>query len=167
MNRHWALLIGILLTIVVFSPVSAAKYQEITAGGLCDHEIDGTEWHFIINQIDEVGNAPLLIPVTWGNGAFTEDVPLASFSEGGVAHYVTTSHLDMDVTEATAEIYADWGGQFNLSHGPACHPTAVEIVSFDARDEAENNTFPAIGIGLVILLGVIFLAMGYLNRGKK
>ena len=60
------------------------------------------------------------ITVTWANGD-TEIVPLSKFT-GGVAHYVTTSNLDSTVVSATADIYAGWSGQFNLSHGP-CGPS--------------------------------------------
>jgi hypothetical protein len=98
----------------------AVDTKTIDAKALTDHECDSTEWHFVINQIDNAANAPAFITVTWANGD-VEQVPLSKFT-GGVAHYVTTSNLDSTVVSATAVISAGWSGQFNLSHGP-CGPS--------------------------------------------
>ena len=57
----------------------------------------------------------------WLNGA-VENVPLDKVT-GVAAHYRTTSNLDSPVVRITAEIYAEWDGQFNLSHGPCFSPT--------------------------------------------
>ena len=35
----------------------------VTTGSLTNHECNENEWHFIINQIDEVANAPASIHV--------------------------------------------------------------------------------------------------------
>jgi hypothetical protein len=94
--------------------------QSITAKALTDHGCNSTEWHFVITQIDDEANAPESITVVWANSE-SEVVDLANFT-GGVAHYVTTSNLGSTVVSATAEIYTEWSGQFNLSHGP-CGPT--------------------------------------------
>jgi hypothetical protein len=101
--------------------IAYAQGTTITAKALTDHECDSTEWHFVINQIDSVDNAPATIHVVWANGA-SENVPLSKFT-GKVAHYVTTSNLDSTVVSATADIYVGWSGQFNLSHGPCGGPT--------------------------------------------
>ncbi len=93
--------------------------QTITAKALIDHECDASEWHFVITQIEEESLAPATIFVQWGNGN-SENVPLDKFT-GKTAHYTTYSNLDSPVISAEAEIYGDWGGQFNLSHGP-CDP---------------------------------------------
>lgn len=90
--------------------------KEISSKALVDHDCEATEWHFVINQIDDAGRAPATILVVWTSGA-SQNVTLASFT-GGVAHYTTSEHLDTSVSSATARIYADWSGQFNLSHGP-------------------------------------------------
>ena len=92
----------------------------VKAGSIADHECDATEWHFVINQINTAANAPASITVFWSDGT-SELVPLSKFT-GGVAHYVTTSNLDLTVLDATATLYDGWSGQFNLSHGP-CGPT--------------------------------------------
>lgn len=93
--------------------------KQIEAKALCDHQIDNTEWHFVITQVRDKASAPAFITVVWDNGQ-TADVPLDKFT-GGVAHYATTSNLSANVLSATvASIYGGWSGQFNLSHGPAC-----------------------------------------------
>jgi len=100
----------------------AVDTKTIDVKALTDHDCDATEWQFVITQIDSEANAPDFITVTWANGVtVTEDVQLSKFT-GGVAHYVTTAHLDLTVVSATADIYAGWSGQFNLSHGP-CGPS--------------------------------------------
>ncbi len=90
--------------------------KTITAKALYGHECNDKEWHFVITQIDDKDNAPDSIYVEWGNGD-SENVPLDKFT-GGTAHYTTTSNLDSPVVYAEADIYGDWSGQFNLSHGP-------------------------------------------------
>jgi hypothetical protein len=105
------------------STAYAQDTKSITAKALTDHECNSTEWHFVINQIDDEANAPDSITVVWANGN-SEVVPRDKFT-GGVAHYLTTSNLDSTVVSATAQIYTGWSGQFNLSHGP-CGPTPSE-----------------------------------------
>jgi hypothetical protein len=116
---------GLVLVFLVTSGsggnLANAQGGTITAKALADHECDETEWHFVINQIDSEANAPASITVEWANGA-TEDVPLSAFT-GKVAHYVTTSNLDSTVVSATTDIYLEWSGQFNLSHGPCGETT--------------------------------------------
>jgi hypothetical protein len=110
--------------LVGIAPASggAVKQISVNPGSLTDHECNATEWHFVITQISDQGLAPATIHVTWANGQ-SEDVPLSDFT-GGTAHYTTTSNLDSTVTGATAVIYSDWDGTFNLSHGP-CAPTTT------------------------------------------
>lgn len=95
----------------------------ISAKALTDHECDSSEWHFVITQVDSESDAPGSINVTWANGN-SASVSLDKFT-GGVAHYTTTANLDSTVVSATATIYSDWSGQFNLSHGP-CGVTPPE-----------------------------------------
>jgi len=89
---------------------------DIDAKALLDHGCNSNEWHFIINQVNSSEHAPESIQVHWNNGS-SEDINLANFT-GKVAHYSTTSNLDLQVTKAKANIYSSWIGQFNLSHGP-------------------------------------------------
>jgi hypothetical protein len=114
----------LLATVTAF----AGDTKTIHAKALSDHECNSTEWHFVINQIDEEAHAPSSIHVEWANGA-SADVSLDKFT-GGVAHYVTTANLDSTVTSASAEIYSEWDGQFNLSHGPCpAEPTDTPVPS--------------------------------------
>src|SRR6266540_3351109 len=103
---------------------NAADTQEISVkvASITDHDCNNDEWHFIINQIDTEADAPATIHVTWTNGA-VEDVPLDNFT-GGAAHYTTTSNLDSTIATATAVIYAEWSGQFVVSHGPCNTPSS-------------------------------------------
>jgi hypothetical protein len=112
--------------------------HQISAKSLLGHECDDTEWHFVINQIDVVANAPATIHVTWANGQ-SEDVPLAKFT-GGVAHYVTTDNLDSVVTSATATIYGGWSGQFNLSHGPCGTPSTSSSSSSESSPPPSTSS---------------------------
>jgi hypothetical protein len=121
--------------------IAYAQGTPITAKALTDHECDSTEWHFVINQIDNKANAPQSITVEWANGD-TEVVPLSKF-KGGVAHYATTSNLDSTVVSATAGIYTGWSGQFNLSHGACGGPTPTPTVTHTptpSPTESETHT---------------------------
>jgi hypothetical protein len=103
-------------TLAPASTAAAWSTKQISAKALADHECNSTEWHFVITQVDTEAHAAASIHVTWANGS-SENVALDKFT-GGVAHYVTTANLDSTVVSATAQIYAGWSGQFNLSHGP-------------------------------------------------
>lgn len=111
--------------LVVAAPAAATVQPPapISAKALDDHECDSTEWHFVINQINNADNTPGSIAVTWANGD-TDEVPLDRVTPGGTAHYATTANLDSTVISATTDIYAGWSGEFNLSHGP-CRAAAV------------------------------------------
>ena len=111
-------------TVVTLTATATNGPSTIHAKALCDHEINGDEWHFVITSVDDKSRAPSSIIVTWSDGS-SETVGLAKFT-GGVAHYTTTSHLDLNVTDAWTTIYDGWSGQFNLSHGPSCDkPTST------------------------------------------
>lgn len=90
--------------------------RTISAKALNGYDCNDSEWHFVITRVASEELAPATIKVIWANGN-TETVSLDRVS-GRVAHYVTTSSLDSTVSSATAFIYTDWAGQFNLSHGP-------------------------------------------------
>lgn len=125
-----------LILVVLFAVLSIAAVsmdgdtKEITAKALDDHECDDTEWHFIINQISSEDLAPETITVKWINGdieivemgKWEDEEKIPGFT-GGVAHYTTKSNLDSSVEKATAWIYSEWNGEFNLSHGPCHQPT--------------------------------------------
>lgn len=106
----------------------------IYAKALTDHSCDNSEWHFIINGVSDA-TAPQSIVVAWANGQ-TETVLLDKVT-GEAAHYATTSYLDSTVTSATAEIFAGWSGQFNLSHGPCVSaPTSTPVHTATATNTA-------------------------------
>jgi len=100
------------------------KTIHVEEPSLSDHECNSDEWHFLINQIDENKTKPASIDVTWFNGN-TETIKIGLPITNTVAHYRTSKNLDSTVTSATASIYGDWSGQFNLSHGP-CDDTPSE-----------------------------------------
>jgi len=116
-------LVGLVLVFASFVPAQAQTdgLMEISAKALGDHECDGSEWHFVITQVESESVAPGSIHVVWANGG-SEDVPRDDKFTGGVAHYTTTSNLDSVVVSATTQIYSGWDGQFNLSHGPCDLP---------------------------------------------
>jgi hypothetical protein len=126
------------------APASALNIS-VNPGSLTDHGCDETEWGFIINQI--VGGeakAPPSIQVTWDG--VTENVDLSFFSgsdQSGTAHYVTTEHLDLTVTAATAVIYDGWVGQFNLSHGPCGPPEETTTTTTTVTPPPGEVTTPA------------------------
>ena len=122
--RRMAFLLTLILAVSASSGVGAQSTKEISAKALTDHGCDSTEWHFVITQIDSPELAPASIDVEWANGD-SETVPLDNVT-GGVAHYATSSNLDSTVVSATATIYDDWDGQFNLSHGP-CETPPTEV----------------------------------------
>ena len=145
MAKLAATLLGAVIALALVGASSAATISAKQASindqqGSC-LEAGGTitSWHFIINQINSVDNAPDFITVEWSNGD-TEDVPLQKFT-GKVAHYtVAGSDVHTEISGATADIYGGWRGQFNLSSvecGPpldACTPFADRvIIQFNAR----------------------------------
>jgi hypothetical protein len=106
---------------------SAATTKTIQVmNGLPESLCDPTQWHWIINQIDTEAHAPASITVTFSPGG-TVTVPLDKTTPGVVAHYVSTLHLadGAVVTNATATIYSDWSGRFNLSCPAPATPTAT------------------------------------------
>ena len=146
MNRNewfFPLVFVVIAGLLIAFAVLATNTQTITAKALTDHECNDEEWHFVINQIDTEDDAPLSIHVVWVNSD-DETVPLDKFT-GKVAHYLTTSNLDSTVTQATAEIYTDWDGQFNLSHGPCNEEYGYEYqtpeeYSYQTPDSYEYET---------------------------
>ena len=110
------------MTLTGFKPrevLAQEGTKTIYAGAINDHGCDDTEWHFVINQIEDPVLAPGSITVSWANGA-SEVIQLGNVT-GGVAHYSTTLNLNSPVISASAEIYEGWEGQFNLSHGPCSY----------------------------------------------
>ena len=128
-------LVALLISTFAIVPTAGANTQKmISAKALVDHECDSTELHFVINQVQDEGSAPPSIHVTWANGA-EADVARGAFT-GKVAHYTTTLHLDSQVLSATAWIYQEWGGEFNLSHGPCGPPQPVceDVIVYERTD---------------------------------
>ncbi len=110
------MLLVVTILLLFSTTVFATCLKEIQAKAINEHECDEEETHFVINQVNEEGNAPASILVTW-TGGVSAVIPLDKFT-GGVAHYTTPLHLDLEVVSATAMIYDGWAGEFNLSHGP-------------------------------------------------
>lgn len=140
----------------------------------CDRE-NPNQWHFIINQIDKGQTAPASIFVEWDNGQ-NATVLLSKLSGQGqkqTAHYNTTLHQDANVTDATAEIYEDWNGQFVLSHGPCGEENGEENVpcpeltvtaeagpsnhlNWTAVEDADKyNIYKAVGDGPLLLIDMV------------
>jgi hypothetical protein len=118
-----------------------------------DGHDDIVQWHFIINQID-AGAAfkPGFVHVVWDNG-FEADVALEDGLGGEkVGHYTADRDtVGSRVTDATAEIYCDWDGEFNLSHIGLFSPPVPEL-----------STVLLLGAGLVGVAGV--MGLGVLRR---
>lgn len=73
-------------------------------------------WHFVITQVSPASAAPASIHVIWDKPApNSADVNLDSVT-GKTAHYYAYKNGGYKVTDATAEIYSSWDGEFNLSH---------------------------------------------------
>lgn len=113
-------LVIVMVLLLVPAVAGATGTKTISAQALSDHSCDSTEWHFVITQISEPILAPPAISVQWANGISTGVI--LDRVTGGVAHYSTTANLSSTVVNAWTEIYADWDGQFNLSHGPDTCP---------------------------------------------
>ncbi|MGD8744217.1 MAG: PKD domain-containing protein [Candidatus Woesebacteria bacterium] len=121
---------------------NGGSIKTIYAKALSDHECNTDEWHFVINQVEDISeNAPGEISVKWTNGN-SQSVSLSKTS-GHVAHYTTYDYLDSSVSQASAVIYDDWGGQFNLSHGPCGEeptPTPTEPTETPTESPTETPT---------------------------
>ena len=124
---------------VLSQDVQGTKTIYVNSGSLVDHECNSSEWHFIINQIADKTLAPASIHVTWANGS-QADVPRGNPFQSNVAHYTTTLNLDSVVTNATAEIYSEWDGRFNLSHGPCCCPATPTPTGTSVPTETPTST---------------------------
>jgi len=137
MNKLIRMAIGLAAAIVLaatammVSGAGPAYAQTIEAKALDDHDCDTSEWHFVINQISDPSLAPAYITVVWDNqsgqpNVSVENVPLWKVT-GKTAHYITTILLGSTVVSASATIYDEWDGQFNLSHGPCEESTPTPI----------------------------------------
>lgn len=101
------------------SVASAATTIHVKAASLSDQQgvcttqgLGVASWHFLINGVEQEALAPASITVFWGT---TSEVVARDRFVGGVAHYTTSLHAGLQVTDATAVIYDGWAGQFNLS----------------------------------------------------
>jgi len=129
-----ALVAGVVLTMSVL-PAAARDQQSCDNTPKTIHvkpatldEVQGScqsgyiiSWQFVINQIDNAGDVPASIYVTWDNG-HSANVTLWKYT-GKTAHYQTTDNQGAMVTDATATIYGCWDGQFNLSDVTCGKPT--------------------------------------------
>ncbi|MHA2085156.1 MAG: hypothetical protein ACXABD_15475 [Candidatus Thorarchaeota archaeon] len=144
MKRQIAIFLALIITLAVVASAYADGQKNIFAKAIDDHECNAEEWHFVINQIDDEALAPASIQVFWDPWT-VELVNLSKFT-GKVAHYTTTRNLDSKVIKAKAEIYDEWDGQFNLSHGPCIvvrpTPTAPETTPRPQITPTPTNPFP-------------------------
>jgi len=146
MKRVIVVVFLVLLVLLLMTTWALACLEiHVKASTLVDHECDNSEWHFVINQIEEeskASKAPESIEVFWDDGTSTV-VPLQKFT-GGVAHYVTAENLYAGaVVDAVTTIYYSWEGEFNLSHGP-CKATAVTVTSFTAEPSNDGVLLRAV-----------------------
>jgi hypothetical protein len=130
-----ALAAGVLFFGATTPPAAYATGNTIEAKSLSGYSCNESEWHFVINGLDDTSKAPASIKVTFTNNT-SVDVALEKVS-GKVAHYTLKSHLTLKVKSATAVINTGYNN-FNLSHGP-CNP-AEQIPFVPAA-----ALYPAIG----------------------
>ncbi len=158
LRRTMSVLVATLLALGVVAGAALAS-TTIEAKALDDHGCDASEWHFVITGVRQV-DPPSSITVTWSNGD-VEEVALDRVPGNGranVAHYATTTNLDVPVVSATAEIGDGWRGQFNLSHGPCGldepgepgEPDDPEIIEFDVTASSVCNELDELEIELVL-----------------
>ena len=107
------------------------QYIEAKGWGSCDP--GATEWHLVINQIEDESLAPDHITVVWDNhsgqpNVWIEDVLLLKFT-GKTAHYTVSAVDRPDMVAAYTAIYGGWDGQFNLSSGPCWVPSPTATPS--------------------------------------
>ena len=125
------LFLSVIVVVLLACVLALAIPSSAAANGVCTKTIhvrpetlaqqdsygDIVLWHFIINGIDDsLGSKPAFIHVVWDND-FEADIPLEEGPGGTVvAHYNADQNTGNRVTDATAEIYCAWDGEFNLSH---------------------------------------------------
>lgn len=97
-------------------PEPAAGEKQVTPHNLGGAYPCSDRWFFVLNQFGGRA-APASIHVVWTDGS-QEDVPLMKDTPATIAQYATSEHLGFTVESATANVPADWSGQFNLSEGP-------------------------------------------------
>ncbi len=145
MRRVFSVFLIIVGLVVMFASaisVQAEGLKEISAKAINDHGCDDTERVFVITQIDTLDHVPPNVTVTFTNGT-QEVIDLEKFT-GGTAHYKSVQNLDLVVQGATAMIYEEWDGQFNLSHGPCDTPTPT-ATDTDVPPTATDTVVPPTG----------------------
>jgi hypothetical protein len=98
---------------LIAADASAATLKTIQVqNGLPETLCDPSQWHWVITGLSSASLAPTSISVTFSPGG-TVQVPLDKVT-GSTAHYSTTLHLTDGavVTNATAQIYSTWSGNF-------------------------------------------------------
>jgi hypothetical protein len=118
--------------------------KTIFAKALVDHECDDSEWHFVINQVKSRDFCPATISVTWANGDNRNVTLDAEPKSKTVCHYTTDANLDSPVIEAKAEIYEEWEGNFNLSHGPCGEPTPTATATETPTETPTATSTPTV-----------------------
>jgi len=147
-----ALPLVVLSLLLVVTPVLACNPpRTIKAKSLCDAEYNATEWHFVITGIKNESSAPKSIRVRFERVSGVEVVKVVQLDKytGETAHYTWYGNLKAKVLKAKTDIYAEWDGQFNLSHGPMnCEQRVTWDVKTDCKGwsiEFTRNGEPAGG----------------------
>lgn len=73
-------------------------------------------WFFVLNQFGG-RTAPAAIHVVWTDGS-EADVPLLKGTPATIAQYATSANLGFTLHSVTANVPADWKGQFNVGEAP-------------------------------------------------
>ncbi|MFA5943646.1 MAG: hypothetical protein WC876_04175 [Candidatus Thermoplasmatota archaeon] len=96
-------------------PAPAEGEVQVTPHNLGGAYDCSDRWFFVLNQFGG-RDAPESIHVVWTDGS-QEDVPLLKDTPATLAQYATSLHGGFTIESATANVPADWKGQFNLSEG--------------------------------------------------
>jgi hypothetical protein len=95
-------------------------------------------WFFVLNQFGGLP-APESIHVVWTDGS-QEDVALLHDTPATLAQYATSAHPDFTVDSATANVPADWKGQFNLGEGFCDAVDGEAVFGEPAEVSADGHT---------------------------
>jgi hypothetical protein len=171
----WLLLPHALGSSVPTAEAAPPGIKTITARNLPAFACSPAEWHFVINQLDSVGQAPASIQVTWLTrqgrpvrktaALYQTSPPSATTGGKAMAHYSTTENLDLQATAASADIYEAWSGQFVLSCPAAtiAPPPPPPGSDYNPAATPELDSLILFGGGLVALGG----GYAWLNRRKR
>ncbi len=96
-------------------PAPAEGEKQVTPHKLGGAYTCSDRWFFVLNQFGGLP-APESIHVIWTDGS-QQDVPLLKDTPATMAQYATAENQGFTIHSASANVPADWKGQFNLSEG--------------------------------------------------